>query len=395
MEQSPTIEQQKPQHIEPLEATRTRLLEGVAFTGETHPDDSLTINYLRRGDGWNLWYGGSFPEGAHSLDPTNADDRPIVDEAVAGLPNDAATIDRITKHYRWWEGAPRDLDKDVEERLLDQLQIKNDETGQSVDILNCSAEALTTEEQKLIADTFQAVANFTGGKVFERVRGLVLSQRDRFEGDTVGAYMSYAGIVRINMDQLRELSKEAEESSRYDKYLGGGRFFEAVFAHELGHAMDITSLDQAEKAGIQTEGKITNAFGGVTHDFSLFDEQFGWTGGEVVQDPNQKWVRDWKIDPAHEIECREFSPTNYGTTNPKEDFAETFAIMSLGGKRDSFPLRAAKLAEGLQTLYEAKDHGPTLLQADYKPEGSLVEPILPTKISVKAAIVPELLAQVS
>jgi hypothetical protein len=49
----------------------------------------------------------------------------------------------------------------------------------------------------------------------------------------------------------------------------------------------------------------------------------------------------------------------------------------------------------LTTLYEAKVHGPFLLEAEYKPEGSLVEPILPTKISVKAAVAPELLAQVS
>lgn len=388
--------------VETFEETRSRLLQEIPFIpgGVESPTD-LSIRYMfnNRGDypKWSFWYRNDFPADAHQLDIADASDKELVDEAIRELPNDEITVDIITKYLCWWRGGPTELEveDDVEGRLLDYMRVGNNETGQSLDVLNCSSEELSPKEQELISNTIQSVANFTGNKIFEHVRGVLMSKSDRFQSNSVGAYMPTTKIIRINIDWIRDKIRSSQENPRYDKYIGSGHFFEATLAHELGHAMDITTLSEAKKAGIQTEGKHTSVIGDTTADFSLFDDQFGWVGGNVVRDSNGRGTRDWHIDPALEIECHEFSPTSYGTVNPKEDFAETFAIMALGGRRDLVPLRATQLAEGLQTLYGANLHGPFLLQADYRPAGSLYRPTLPSKILVNTAVSAEVLAKAS
>ena len=377
--------------VESFDETRERIRQTEIVNAETSPR-SVELNYVRGEYGWSLSMADIEKVGT-PLDPQNPDDSALLQEANHALTEDAGTIDAIAHYVRWWESATANISQEVESGITDRLVIRNPETEDQLDIVNCTQEALTQEEQAAVLRVMESVANFTGNKIFDRTRGVVLADSKHFNKDALGLHSTYSqGIISINLEDIRQLVQNGSKDyvGRYEQYLPGDSAPEdtlaIVLAHELGHAMDIRTTDEARKMGVETEGKLTNAMGGMTGDFSLFDEGLGWSDGSVVFDPDKKThVRQWKIDPAQEVELREQSPTNYGKLNPREDLAETFAILALGGKRDQLPHRLQKLADGLSRLHEADQHGPFRLELEHETATPLPARI-PEQIVVKAGI---------
>lgn len=356
---------------------------------------SLSLYYERDEEGWRLAYGPKADD--VNLRPENEADAMLLVEAINELKGDVETKERIASHLQWWRRLPSDLRETVESGTKDGLLVKNPESDDALEVLNISDQELSFEEQEEITQCLQNIANFTGNKVFERVNGIVLADSSHFDERVLGGHYTYGGgVITINLQELRKISEDRANkyNKRYEKYFENPQSPLAItIAHEVGHAMDIINVDEAEKYGVKNiSEKITNAFGGITGDFSIFDDRLGWDGGGLKRDEKDVWTRDWRIDPAQEIELREESPTDYGKKDPKEDFAETFAILSLGGKRSFMPNRLQVLAEGLERIHEADLHGPFVLKGEKINKGDTLRARLPSQIAIKGLVKGSVLA---
>ena len=384
--------------VESFEETLRQIKEVPFVYSETKPN-GLSLDYVLSDDGWKFSH-NSVEDVSIPLNPQNADDIALLNEAEAVAAADEDILNTIARYVRWWEQGTTSIKEAVAAHIQDRLVIGNSETGEQVDIVNTTQESISDEEQATIEHAVGSVANFTGNKIFERLRGVILADKSRFEEGAWGAHSTYnGGIITINLEAIREAVKAdpVDYENRFSPYLPSASPLElslgAAIAHELGHAMDIRSVEDADTMGVKDSDKMTSVMGGMTGDFSMFDEGLAWDDGKVVAKPNGNgYQRQWKIDPAQEVELRDEVPTMYGRNNPKEDFAETFAILALGGDRKNLPKRVQTMADGLQKLHQADLHGPFLLETKHITDGEPLPAKIPSQLVLKAGVSKELAA---
>ncbi len=308
--------------------------------------------------------------GGEKVDPVNnVADKPVFDQAAEIVRRDESLMRTIgTMSEAWWNaGTSKEL---VEKGITEVFRVES--ADKSLDILNCTSEPLSADEQNCVQRAMQHVASYTGNKVFDRTTGVILATGDHFKDDSAGFYNFLDKTVRVNMDAVR---KDANElAQRYKKYFpedSETSFLEVIIAHELGHAMDINTLDEADAHNINRDQYDWFGWGNRSSSFSVFDNKFGWTQFIESRTEIVPGIPDTSIDrrqtvhrmnDAMESECAEYSPTAYGRTHPKEDFAESFAIAALGGDTGMFTGRSQVVAEALVKAEGDSLIGPQLVK---------------------------------
>ncbi len=333
----------------------------VPASGEETDCPRVYVTSEKQDDGqyeWRVRYQKPDVDGILVNPVENPDDQPVFDLASEFVRNSDFLMNSIgTMSEAWWNaGHSREL---IKEGVTEVFRVESGD--KSLDILNCTTEALTLNEQQAIQAAMQHVASYTGNKVFDRAAGIILASGDHFQENSAGFYNFMDRTVRVNMDVVRQ---DATLATRYQKYFADDAnvgFLEVIIAHELGHSMDINTLDEVALHGIDKDSYHWNGFNNRSSDFSVFDDKFGWTHHvekPLASDPKypdtpptEKPQTVHRINDAMESECGEYSPTGYGRSDPKEDFAESFAIAALGGDTSKFGSRTKVIAEAL-TLAE-------------------------------------------
>lgn len=256
----------------------------------------------------------------------------------------------LVRRSRWWDTSYKGLGDKVNEGVTDALQISDGE--RALNVLNLCDQSLNEEEVADLQTAFQAVITLTQGKILDRVRGVALLPDDSFKPSDAGGFSKHGRILALNMDSIRSglayLKTNPHVQTRYDRYFKNKNvsFMTMLIAHELGHAMDILEVDEAERSGVdpaKAAGRMANQLSGV----SYFQSQFGWKNYATEQREFDK-EEHWRIDDTEAIECREFPLTSYARTSPEEDYAEAFAVTALGGDMDSAPQRQRVVMQSIQ-----------------------------------------------
>lgn len=330
-------------------------LEIQPYTSEDQDMDYVAYTRFKIGDTytWNRQYGEPFGIEVTEVDPSASDEqaRAFADvEAVAR--QDGQLLRGIAKaEGRWWLDTPSE--SDVETKLQEVFIVKDG--AKEVALLNCAETALSDEEKESTAKVFNMVSNYTSGKLYDRVKGVIMVTSEQLGDNVMGDYQAASGVLRMNIDALRA----KDELGRYKEFFveGDTSWYEIVFAHELGHAMDITNTTELEAHDIDKDQVPGwQAFGGFTTDFSGFHALNSWnpvhTEGATKLAPKTEWVYD---ATNQFIEC---APTDYAQTDPREDFAESFAIHVLGGDVSKIPERVKQLHITIQHATGSADIGP-------------------------------------
>lgn len=185
------------------------------------------------------------------------------------------------------------------------------------------------------------VGSYTKGKIYDRVKGIVFEPDSEFENHNLGGFNPASGILRVNIDELRGRGQEAL-AARYARYFRGSNVKprQVNIAHELGHGIDLDTVEEAEAHGIDVN-KLAGALGGRVDNLSAMHNRVGWEHRlephPTLGDPFK--VDRWRLNDALVVESREAPPTGYAAEHPKEDFGESFAIVSLGGDTRTIPER--------------------------------------------------------
>lgn len=335
-------------HIESFQDATERLkseLELLPHDASEEPD--LIYMGQKIGEDW-IWgniRGGYEPEEAIVIDPSDPADRQVFEIASER----ARDNDAVIKHFaiqegRWWVGSK--AEEAVETSLIEAFRVS--EGDKHLDVLNCSDQLLSDLERSSIQKVFNHVANYTGGKIFSRLSGIVLAgNKDGFKDHAAGDHQMFAGTIRLNMDVIREKS----DLERYKRYFEGieTNWFEVVLAHEMGHAMDIMTFSEAEAHGLDTAH--TYGFGGITNDHSAAEVFDRWIPTVKTDAKTGLTKTQWNYKMMMRGEA---AATDYAKTTPGEDFAEAFAIASLGGDMSKLPERQKMLAK---TIMNAEGDG--------------------------------------
>ncbi|HYH74330.1 MAG TPA: hypothetical protein VD735_00055 [Candidatus Saccharimonadales bacterium] len=284
----------------------------------------------------------------------NANDRhkEVYDMGVEGHKGQLSQYYNIlTDDGFWWRNSPRAMNAiDRSLRQVHRVVATEHETGRrsSIDVMNCTKDDLTAEEEHRLERTMQAVSVFTRGKIFSRMAGIVLSSKETFGLDdptAAGDFNNFSGIMHLNMDKLRALDEVT--AGRYKAYFGADSdlsAFEIATAHEAGHGMDLRSAEEVRARlmdpYVYAEEPMPN---GATGAFSYFDSLPGWT--REVAEVNGKQKDVWRFNEIEAVEYGELPPTNYACTRPSEDVPESFAIAALGGDTSALRQRAKIVGE--------------------------------------------------
>lgn len=361
--------------VESLENAIERLKNTVEFVPADQLDDEApkaryTLEIYADGTrGWSRDYGEGTPKGTFEVNPDESDEAAaIFDETADYVRTQKPTLKGIAEQEgRWWVGSGAEIRV---KKGINEIYEVIDGDGR-VEILNCSGRELTDIEKESIVKVFGAVSSLTGGKIYDRVKGIVFAPDEDFDSKEVdytnepqkiiGDFNHGSGIVRMNADYIQS----AENAERYSPYFDGQPvdIFEMILAHELGHAMDIKTLQEVDQHGIDKTKQEWSSFGEITGDFSSFQQLAGWLATQkVVGKTGLLRENVWSFDESETTEC---APTNYGGTKPHEDFAETFAIIAMGGDRSKLPARYEQLAKTIQIAEGQSAIGPR--KASIKP----------------------------
>jgi hypothetical protein len=211
-----------------------------------------------------------------------------------------------------------------------------------IEVRNLTKIRLSPSEKAAIEYAWRAVVEFTNGKIASRVARIDLVDA----GDvrvTAGEFTPYDRIAVINLGGLRKL--RAPLRAQYKPYFASRPAVTNIavtLAHELGHAMDIGTVQEADAYSISKDDYAWMALGDRTRAFSYFQSHFGWRHRIVEGDITDKDI--WWLPAA----ARTAAVTPYAATSPQEDFAETFAFFALGGEfTERFRERRDVLAKGI------------------------------------------------
>lgn len=380
----------RPFHFETIDEATERIAKNLTFKpGEVNGKDEglhVTQKKSEYNDDWTGWFVAEAPPGYRALNPDDPNDAHHYENMGNFIRGQKYLMEAIAKNEgRWWSKAP--TEQLIDDKLREVYRVH--EGQNNVDIFNCAVNDLTPEALTSIENALNAVANYTGGKIFERVKGIVIAENDHFQEDIAGYYNFSSSTLAINIHVLQDEDHRAS-LGRYAKYFpdGGTNWFELVLTHELGHAMDIHKVEEADEHHINKDAYWWSGFGGMTNDFSAFDDHFGWrnTIEEVEQENGgsiSKNIR--RMDEAEELECREYTPTGYARTHPKEDFAETFAIAVLNGDLSRLPQRQKLLQETIQKAHGISSIGPKKVSIESIQDiNQIIKPI--TELSLRGYV---------
>jgi hypothetical protein len=366
--------------IEPIEAAHERIkqsLHVVPLTqeqqtlAEADPSDTyswVTYQGEKQHDGsydWRFSFSEEDPEDMVRLNPVeHPEQTELFQSAVADVLDNETVLDAAARmEGRWWLNS---IEADFIDKNIRQV-VRVIEGKNSIDVVNCLDQALAKEHIDSIENVFNAVANYTGNKIFSRVKGIALLPGTEFEDNVAGHFQASRGVIVINMDQWGRNS-DSDGLGKFKRFFPDGQvnFFELILAHEMGHAMDIIDMDEVEKHQIDKDKFAWMSFGGFTSGFSAFDDQFGWSHEVINSDPSNPFSSKnvHRLDEAAEIEWREDAPTGYATEHPTEDFAESFAIIALGGETSKLQSRAKVIGETVIKASGVAEIGPKRVHAE-------------------------------
>jgi len=194
----------------------------------------------------------------------------------------------------------------------------------STDLLNFTDQALTDSEIAEITEAVSAVATLTGGRIFNRTNGIALISKDGMGINTAGSFNAYDPVVLVNMDCVRQPTNDSYGPFAAKIYPGKKvTMIQHILAHEYGHSMDLTYLSELEAHGID-QSKVEVGWGDKTGEMCVFKDSFS-------------------------PETDEAGPTRRAReAGEKEDFAESFAIVALGGDISSIPSRYRAIASTIE-----------------------------------------------
>ncbi|MEK7095971.1 MAG: hypothetical protein AAB896_01630 [Patescibacteria group bacterium] len=227
--------------------------------------------------------------------------------------------------WNWWERSWI-LKEKAKKPLKEKYSLKSSQ--KSTDLLNFTDQTLTGSEITEITEAVSAVATLTGGAIFNRTNGIALVSKDGMEPGTAGSFNPYDPAVLINMDSVRQPPNDSYGLFAAKIYPGKKiTMVQHILAHEYGHSMDLTYLSELEAHGID-QSRVETGWGDKTGEMCVFKDSFS-------------------------PEANEAGPTRRAReAGEKEDFAESFAIVALGGDISAIPSRyqaianTIKLAEG-------------------------------------------------
>jgi hypothetical protein len=313
------------------------------------------VGYPKHGGGYSWSANFLRPEGAMTIDPeAGSEEAKLFDEGINCVRTDASTFKILTTFDgRWWQNSK--IEDDVQTSLKEVFSLQaQGENGEKrvLEILNCADSRLTDDEIELVRVTIEQVARFTNGKIYDRINGIVFASDSAFDDHDMGGFQGASGVMCLNLDELRKAKGMIPPRYlRYFKDRADVNGMSITLAHEFGHAMDVRSMDEVEAHFIHRAGRAFMALGGVTLEFSAYDNLPGWKATRVPEE-HGLWDRDhWSYDVTIGDEFGEHPPTSYGHESPKEDFAESFAIAALGGDLSKMRGRAKLVGETIKRAH--------------------------------------------
>ena len=223
----------------------------------------------------------------------------------------------------------------VKNPLLEEYKIRSSE--KETDLLNFTNQELSPEELIEIADALNAIATYTGGKIFDRVPGIVLASSDSFQEGAAGSFSPYFPAVMVNMDAMRNPPDDSYSAFTVSRFPGRKvTILQFILAHEYGHSMDLNYITEVEAHGINKDEANPDwmGYGNKTGSFCAFKHS---------------------LQPASDERGLSRRAREGG---PEEDFAESFAIASLGGEVRLMPDRYIKLAKTIKLAEGEQFIGP-------------------------------------
>lgn len=381
--ENPSVAEGEPQPPHPLES-RAAALNRLRHTVGVNPamDDlepgalHLAVDLRIDSDGEDKFYASSAVPTV-LIDPSRSQEERLLFSRAQSYMWEEPIFENalLQADGRWWAGTRSE--KAVDNDLLEVMMAGD--SAHQLDVLNCSSEILSPEEAQSIEAVLSAVASYTGSKIFDRVSGIVFiddkhTQRspEQVEDDKhiIGSYQNAYGVITINLSYIRQHAYQLID--RYKTYFEGTSvdLLQVVLAHELGHAMDIRTFEELDAHHIDKSEINWGGFGGYTDDFSAFQKGLGWKN-EITQD-EKGWDKNNWSQMGEDI-CEELPPTNYAT-DPREDFAETFAVLALGGDSSELTVRQHKVADSLNSASGNTFIGPRKIELHKKNQYELYLP---------------------
>jgi hypothetical protein len=251
------------------------------------------------------------------------------EEAVKNAAHKLVAESEMTDQNPWWQ-TNRLIEARVKTPPSEVYRILTSDGA--VDLVNFTQEVVSDEELREISETLRMAIGFTKGKILDRIIGIALLPEEAYRDPTgknkVNGRPNTAGdlnrmnpIVNLNMDAIRNPIDDSFQPFIEKRIPGRGvTMLQQVFAHECGHAMDLTYVDEIERQAINTS-RMNLAINGRTKEFTAFE------------------------DPDPSVYVLEPSLSSRARVNAAEDFAETFALAVLGADMSSVPQKMRRIEE--------------------------------------------------
>lgn len=339
--------------VEPYEATLERVASlphvlDISATSDQLGDDPLHVDIvgtkISNGYDWVRWYSDPQNHGYEKITATSELGLQTIAQQAA---REFRSLDEpIAKSVRWWGvDGHHDMREDVQENVIEVFRISNGDA--SIDILNLSDEPLSEDEYSKLEDTLRRVDAYTGGRIFGEMKGIAFRKSDRFGEGMAGEYAVAHRFASINIDDIR--AKHDEPQARYAQYFPGTNLsrFQITLAHELGHGVDVRGFMMQDPNQSHFNGKL------------------GWENVDAPYDDNKPQECPADLQPI----------TDYAGNSPSEDFAETFAIIVMGGDRSQFPERAKVMDDYIRSHQSESRVGPGKITGE---QLDTLTPLIPT-----------------